>query len=135
MTAKSDSVTIQKDFAPFLVWHRYFYKQQKEFNLSAAWQRWFVAGNGTGKSLLIHWNALAYGYGMHPHQDPVMAEKLGIPVFPPPPLRIRILVPDFEKVKDFSLPKLCDPQIINYLEGGEPLQVSGRLYQDIIILC
>ena len=115
---KSDNATIPKDFAPFIIWHDYFYKQQKEFTLSNSWQRWFIAGNGTGKSFIIHWNALAYGYGMHPHQDATLMKTIGLPVFPQPPLRIRILVPDFEKVKDFSLPKLCDPQVINFLDGS-----------------
>jgi hypothetical protein len=95
------------------MWKRVFYKQQREFTSSMKWIRAFIAGNGTGKSFIIHWNAIAYALGLHPHQHP----KLGEYKFPDPPLRIRILVPDFDKVHEVSLPKFQDPQVLVLPDG------------------
>lgn len=95
--------TIPKDWLPVMQWPAYFYKQQRDFIDSDAWQRWFIAANGTGKSLLIYWNVVAYGLGVHPGQ------KSG---FPPPPLTIRIVVPSFDNVEQVALVKLLEPHII-----------------------
>ena len=101
------------DYEPFILWYKAFYKQQVEYCLNPSFQRWFIGGNGTGKTLVDHWNPLAYGLGLHPHQDPNRYDK----PFPGPPLKIRILVPDFEKVEEVSLDKLFNPQVIIWPNG------------------
>jgi hypothetical protein len=105
---------IPKDFLPIITWYQYLYKQQLDYTLSTAWLRAFIAGNGTGKSFISHWNAVAYLLGIHPHQD---VKRFKDKAFPMPPLKCRILVPDFEKVNEVSLPKLQDPQLIKFPDG------------------
>ncbi len=95
-----DDVKFPKDWAPMIIWPKYFYRQQKEFISSDAWQTWFVGGNGTGKTHLVYWSVAAYALGIHPKQ------------IAPPPLRICCLVPDFDKVTDVALEKLLSSQII-----------------------
>jgi len=82
------------------MWQKHFYKQQMNFILSDAWQRWLIAANGTGKTLLLYWNIVEYLLGIHPKQ------------FADPPLRCRVLVPSFDNVEDVALEKLLEPQII-----------------------
>lgn len=94
------SQNIPKDWLPLIMWTKVFYKQQKEFTESDAWQRWFIGGNGTGKTLIFYWNIVAYMLGVHPKQ------------FAPPPLRARIIVPSFDNVQDVALEKLLVSQII-----------------------
>ena len=112
------------DWAPFLAWYHHFYDQQMAFTLSPSWIRFFIGGNGTGKSLVVHWNALAYALGYHPHQKP--DEQ----TYPNPPLKVRFLVPDFDKVSEVSLPKLQDPQTIIRPDG--PLEVGPMLPPSMI---
>lgn len=94
------SPRIPEDWSPLIIWSKYFYKQQRDFTNSDAWQRWFIGGNGTGKTLIAYWNVVAYALGIHPRQ------------FAPPPLRVQIIVPDFDKVTDTALEKLQLPQVI-----------------------
>jgi len=99
MPINSD-VTIPKDWLPLIVWMQHFYKQQRDFVLSHAWQRWFISANGTGKSLLFYWQIVMYSLGIHKNQ------------FAKTPLKTRIIVPSFDNVLDVALVKLLDPQII-----------------------
>ena len=68
---------------------------------SRAWQTWIIAGNGTGKSLLVYNSLGLQLYGIHPRQ-------VG-----PPPIKIKVLVPSFDYVKDVALEKLTS---INRIE-------------------
>lgn len=87
---------VPEDFLGLVLWPDAFYKQQRQFINSDKWQRWFIAGNGTGKSLLIYWNLMCYLVGLHPKQ------------FAPPPLAAAVLVPSFEYVLDTSFKKLFE---------------------------
>ncbi|MCK5604830.1 hypothetical protein KAR91_23270 [Candidatus Pacearchaeota archaeon] len=93
-----EDLELPKDWVPLYSWFQVFYKQQNEFLASTAWQSWFVAGNGTGKTHIIFWSIAAYALGIHPKQ------------IAKPPLRICCLVPDFDKVMDVALEKLLSPQ-------------------------
>ena len=97
---------ISKDLLPLFTWPKFFYRQQAEFLQSEVWQTWFVAGNGTGKTLSVYWNALAYMIGIHPKQN-----HLGTP-----PIKIKCLVPSFDNVEDVALEKLTETQRIIFPE-------------------
>lgn len=121
------SQTVPEPMLPLSLWPHFFYDKQTDFILSDAFQRWLIAGNGTGKSLVVMWNMAAYMVGGHPHQ------LTG--AFPPPPHKIRMLVPDFDKVTDICLDKLLSPQLIVYQENGvrRALEV-GPLFHDSMIV-
>ena len=91
---------IPRDWLPIIMWPQYFYSQQKDFVYSDAWQVWFVAGNGCGKTHAVYWSVAAYVLGVHPKQ---LAN---------PPLRICCIEPDYDKVLDVALEKLMSPQIV-----------------------
>jgi hypothetical protein len=93
---------LPKDFLPLLTWPKFFYRQQKEFVASNAWQTWFIGGNGTGKTLIVYWSDSTHLVGMHPN-------RLGSP-----PVKIKCLVPSFDNVEDVALEKLLDSQRIIY---------------------
>ena len=95
------------DYLPILTWPKFFYGQQKNFVMSTAWQSWFIAGNGTGKSLLIYTNFVLHLLGLHPLQ---LAK---------PPIKIKCLVPSFDYVADVALEKLQSPQNIVFTELSE----------------
>lgn len=113
---KTKGTEVPEDFVGLVLWPDAFYKQQLEFVNSTAWQTWFIAGNGTGKSLLIYWSVMCYLIGIHPKQ------------FAPPPLTANVLVPSFEYVLDTSFKKLFDSARI------EPsnLEVPGLCPQRLI---
>jgi len=94
------SDTISKDFLPLITWPKFFYRQQAEFATSKAWQTWFVAGNGCGKTLCVYWNAVALMLGLHSNQ------------LATPPIKIKCLVPSFDNVEDVALEKLSENQKI-----------------------
>ena len=101
MARKQKPVTeVPEDFVGLVLWPDAFYGQQKEFINSESWQTWFIAGNGTGKSLLIYWSLMCYLIGIHPKQ------------FAKPPISAAILVPSFEYVLDTSFKKLFEPSRI-----------------------
>lgn len=83
---------IPKDWLPLLQWRERFYDKQVEamHALKDYWEVVFVAGNGTGKTLWLYWNVIAYAFGAHPHQ--IGLNKKGEPT----PLKIKVLVNDFE---------------------------------------
>jgi len=89
--------TIPEDLRPLIVWPKYFYRKQAEFCESDARERWFIAANGTGKSLLIYYNVAAYAVGVHGNQ------------FADPPLCITVIVPNFDSVESIALIKLLEP--------------------------
>ena len=91
---------VPRDWVPLIVWPDNFYKQQRQFIKSDAWQTVFLGGNGTGKTHVVYWSVAAYALGIHPKQ------------FAPPPLRICCLVPDFDKVTDVALEKLLGSSIV-----------------------
>lgn len=93
---------IQAEFIPVLTWLRFLYKQQGEYCLSKSWQTWLIAGNGTGKTLIIYENLLLHLYGIHPLQLAV------------PPLKAKVLVPSFDYVEDVALEKMMSTQRIVY---------------------
>jgi len=99
---ENSSPTVPTDWLPIIAWPNYFYDKQAKFTMSDAWQRWFIAANGTGKSLQVYWNPLAYMLGVHPKQ-----KQLG-----KPPIRVRTIVPSFDNVEDVALQKLLSPQTI-----------------------
>ena len=81
---------VPKDWLPLFQWHDRFYKQQDQF-LKATENHWevlFVAGNGTGKSLVFYWSVIAIALGIHPFWGPNQDIK--------PPVKIKILINDFE---------------------------------------
>jgi len=106
-------ISVPKDWIPVLSWYKFFYQQQKDFVLSDAWQRWFIAANGTGKTLLLYWQAVAYVLGIHPKQ------------FAEPPITIRVLVPSFDLVEEVALVKLLEPQ--NVVVNGKTVAELGPL--------
>lgn len=105
---------IPTDWIPVAsAWMSYFYKQQVEFIVSDAWQRWFVAANRTGKTLSFYWNIVAYLLGVHPKQ------------FAPPPLTARIVVPSFDNVKEVAIIKLLERQKV--VHNGKTIDELGPL--------
>jgi len=81
---------IPKSWMPLLQWHQiYHYPKQLKFveALRDYWEIIFLAGNGTGKSHIFYWSLSALALGIHPFWD--FVEN-------PLPLRIKILVNDFE---------------------------------------
>lgn len=91
------SDSIPKDWLPIMTWPKFFYRQQREFVSSSAWQTWIIAGNGTGKTLTIYWSDVALLLGVHPWMM-----NNGIK----PPIKIKCLVPSFDNVEDVALEKL-----------------------------
>jgi len=83
---------IPKDWLPIFEWRNRFYGKQKEAlnALRDYWEVVFVAGNGTGKTLWLYWNGICYAYGIHPFQ--IGLNRKGVPT----PLKIKVLVNDFE---------------------------------------
>lgn len=94
----------QIEWWPAYTWPYFFYKQQNQYFLSDAWQTWYIAGNGTGKSLTLYVNIVLQMAGLHPRQ-------LG-----PPPIKVKVLVPSFDYVEDVALEKLQAPQRIVFSE-------------------
>ena len=43
---ENTDLSIPKDWIPAVTWHKFFYKQQRQFVLSDTWQRWFISANG-----------------------------------------------------------------------------------------
>ncbi len=95
--------TLPKDFLPLITWPHFFYEQQKQFCRLSGWQNWFIAGNGTGKTLSVYWNDAMLLMGMHPWQA---KHKVT------PPFKIKCLVPSFDNVEDVALEKLLENQRI-----------------------
>jgi len=91
---------IPVNLLPMLTWPWFFYKQQLEYYFSDTWQTWLIGGNGTGKSLLVYTTLALHMYGIHP-------KSLG-----EPPIKIKVLVPSFDYVKDVALEKLTENQRI-----------------------
>jgi len=106
-------LTVPKDWIPVLSWYKFFYRQQIDFVMSEAWQRWFIAANGTGKTLLLYWQIVAYNLGIHPQQ------------FADLPIRTRILVPSFDLVEEVALVKLLEPQDV--VQDGKVIAELGPL--------
>jgi len=82
-----DEGNVPKAWLSLIQWHaKYHYDKQKMFvnALKDYWEILFLAGNGTGKSHTLYWSLICLALGIHPHQ---IAE---------PPLKIKILVHDFE---------------------------------------
>ena len=113
--------TIDKDIVPLIMWPQFFYRQQAQFVRDEAWQRWFIGGNGTGKTLMLYWSICAYLAGIHPHQNPTLYPDN---TFPLPPLKCRIIVPSFDNVEDVALDKLLNPQIVVFEKDGETKQIE-----------
>ena len=123
---------VQADLLPFIEWGAKFYRQQQEFIRSAAWQRWFIGGNGTGKSLMTHWTPLSYMLGLNPHQSKDLCPKN---TFPMPPIKVRVIVPDFDAVEEVSMDKLMRPQLIVYKENGatKTKEVGPMLPESMVV--
>ncbi len=102
MTGRPPSAEVDVAYIPITAWPFFFYKQQWEFIHSKAWQTWFLAGNGSGKTMVLLVNLVMQMYGIHPNQ-------LG-----PPPLKVRMLVPSFDFVEDVTLEKLHEPKEIYF---------------------
>jgi hypothetical protein len=99
--------SIPKDWLPVLTWPKFFYKQQKQFVNSTAWQTWFIAGNGTGKTVTVYWSCTAFLLGLHARQ------------IARPPIKIKSLVPSFDNVEDVALEKLLENQRILFRKDAE----------------
>jgi len=106
--------TLPKDWLPVMTWPKFFYGKQKEFVGSQAWQTWFVAGNGTGKTLTVYWSDVAIMLGLHPWNHDMKVQ---------PPIKIKCLVPSFDNVEDVALEKLLENQRIIYSELTEAQSV------------
>ncbi|MFX0194520.1 MAG: hypothetical protein ACFFCW_00235 [Candidatus Hodarchaeota archaeon] len=89
---------IPANLLPMLTWRLFYYKQQLDYLFSEAWQTWLIGGNGTGKSLLVYNTLALQMYGLHPKQ-------VG-----QPPIKVKVLVPSFDYVKDVALEKLTANQ-------------------------
>jgi len=75
-----------------LQWHQiYHYPKQLDFvsAIKDFWEIVFLAGNGTGKSHIFYWSLAALALGVHPFQKRGMFDAQ-------PPLRIKVLINDFE---------------------------------------
>lgn len=109
---------IPKDWLPVLTWPKFMYKQQRQFVESGAWQTWFIAGNGTGKTLTVYWSAVAQMLGLHPLQ-------LG-----EPPIKVKALVPSFDNVTDVALEKLLSNQRILFSKDkrGKPILTDKQRF-------
>jgi hypothetical protein len=82
-------IELPNDFLPLLEeWPKRFHKKQRQFlrSLKDNKEVLFVAGNGSGKSLIFYWSLTALLTGTHPYQD-LVGE---------PPIRMKVLVNDFE---------------------------------------
>jgi len=95
-----DGIEVPKDWVPIISWPQFFYAQQKEYINSEKWQTWFIGGNGTGKTHMVFWSVAALVLGIHPKQ------------IAPPPLRVCVIEPDYDKVLDVALEKLQSPQVV-----------------------
>lgn len=92
---------LQKNLLPLFDWHaNWHYQKQLEFinAIGPYWEVIFLAGNGSGKSHTLYWNLVTLALGCHPMQRSQSEEKeLGPGYFyAEPPLRIKVLVHDFE---------------------------------------
>jgi hypothetical protein len=87
-----------------LTWPYFYYRQQQEYMMGDSWQVWIIAGNGTGKSLLVYNTLALQMLGMHPKQ-------VGRP-----PIKIKVLVPSFDYVEDVALEKLLSVQTVIFTE-------------------
>ena len=65
------------DYMPLMAWYHHFYNQQMAFTLSPAWIRAFIAGNGTGKSQIIHANHLTIPFRQIKDIDNHVTTSLG----------------------------------------------------------
>lgn len=84
---KESTQDVPKSWLPLIQWHLiYHYDKQKHFveAIKDFWEIVFVAGNGSGKSHMLYWNLNMLALGAHPYQ------------FAPAPLKIKILMNDFE---------------------------------------
>lgn len=82
-------VQLPNDFLPLIEeWPQRFHFKQKQYlrSLEDHKEILFVAGNGSGKSLIFYWSITAILLGLHPYQE----------VIGNPPIRGKILVNDFE---------------------------------------
>jgi hypothetical protein len=82
-------VSVPNDWIPLInEWPKLHYDKQRQFvnSMKNYKEIMFVAGNGSGKSLIFYWSITALLLGVHPYQKFVGN----------PPLRIKILVIDFE---------------------------------------
>lgn len=82
-------VNLPNDFAPLIdEWPRLHHRKQAMFvnALERKKEILFVAGNGSGKSLIFYWSLAALLNGIHPYQ-----KSVGMP-----PIRMKVLVNDFE---------------------------------------
>ena len=77
---------VPKDLLPLFQWRKEFYGKQVDAitALRDYWEVVFVAGNGSGKTVWLYWNLVAYATGIHPFQ------------IAPPPIKIKVLLHDFE---------------------------------------
>lgn len=112
---------VPKCYEPVLIWPNFFYTQQKDFINSDAWSTWFIAGNGTGKTLILYWSATAIMVGIHSW---CRIKEVT------PPIKIKVLVPHFDYVAETALDKLLNPQRIVSPKGV--LDVGPLLSNDMI---
>ena len=107
------SDTLPKDWLPVMTWPKFFYSKQAQFVNSESWATWFVAGNGTGKTLTVYWSDVALMLGVHPwnHRNNIQ-----------PPIKIKCLVPSFDNVEDVALEKLLENQRILFPNGLDEQQ-------------
>ena len=71
----TNETQFDEGFLPLILWAQAFYQKQKDFIMSDAWQTWLIAGNGTGKTLILYWAAVAYAMGQHPNMPKRYIEK------------------------------------------------------------
>ena len=107
---------IPVSWLPVQTWPYFYYRQQAQYMLSEAWQTWIIAGNGTGKSLLVYNTLALQMMGLHPRQ------------LAPPPIKVKVLVPSFDYVEDVALEKLESSQLVVY----ETLTESQKGWVDIL---
>ena len=126
-----DGLELPKDWIPLYSWFQVFYKQQLDFLNSNAWQTWFVAGNGTGKTHIIWKKSLGINSSkaiMLSHNKNLVYQilkKVNLPVLP------QIVI---NKIDDYQkkVNKITFPQVIKplYGEKGKNIYLNISLLYD-----
>lgn len=82
-------INLPRDHLPIMEWAKWHHQKQLDFRQSVAdhWESIFLAGNGSGKTHIIYWAAVAFALDMFPFQRKMAMNA---------PLSIKILCTDFE---------------------------------------
>ena len=110
---------LPEDWAPIQSWLDFLYPQQYLFLHSKAFKRFFISGNGSGKSILLALDTALTLLGIHPNQ------------VAPPPIRVQVLVPSYDHAEKVFLEKLSRPQTVE--QNGKVLAELGPMLPNSMI--